>query len=274
MIIVVTATPMNTATPPPTLLPTATVPPSAPPTNTVPSPSPTTLQPTPTEGLMCPTAEVPTALPTATWTLTALITPTPTATPLIGPMVTALEIADAGGQFNISLGSDAQGRPIYSRSASAGFILFVEGRPGFTQLPVSAVTFNPKRGDPAAQPDLQVQIDRPLGNGSPQVCDNSSPVLGGVPSTAEADFSPQADITDALNDLGCRFRVYTESDFACTQDSGNNFVFRSPSSTIQFCTLISDALTFAAGDTIVSVRLRDIAGNAGPPAQIVVRVPE
>lgn len=283
VVIVVTATPLNTATPSPrsaTLTPTHTVlpEPSASPT---PSPLSPTISPTigtatrtPTEGMVCPTFEIPTPEPTATWTQTPLSTPTPTVTPLIGPVVTAIEIADAGGQFNLSVGSDARGRPVYSRSAGAGFILFVEGRPGFSQLPVSPVTFNPKRNDPGAPPDLQVQVDRALGDGSSQVCDNSSPVLGGVPSTAEGDFSPELAITDALNDFGCRFRVYTETDFACTQDSGNNFVFRSPSSTIQFCTLISDALTFPPGDTIVSARLRDIAGNAGPPAQIVVRVPE
>ncbi|GBD27385.1 hypothetical protein HRbin30_02732 [bacterium HR30] len=192
---------------------------------------------------------------------------------LTGPIVTAFGVADVGGQVNEPIGQDEAGRAIFSRTEEAGFILFVEGRPGRSQLPVSTVVFNPKRGDPLAQPDLQIQVNRALGDGSEVVCDATYPRVGGVPGTLLGMFDPIQSVTDALNDLGCRFRVFPEPDFACTQDRGANFVYRNPSSTVQFCALINDALTFPPGDTIVTVRLRDIGGNVGEPAQVVVRVP-
>lgn len=192
---------------------------------------------------------------------------------MIGPIVTAFGVADVGGQVNEPIGSDDSGRPIFSRTQEAGFILYVEGRPGRSQLPVATVVFNPKRGDPTAQPDLQIQVNRALGDGSEAVCDATYPRVGGVPGTLLGVFDTVASVTDALNDFGCRFRVFSEPDFACTQDGAANLVYRNPSSTIQFCTLINDALTFPPGDTIVTVRLRDIGGNVGEAAQVVVRVP-
>jgi len=111
-----------------------------------------------------------------------------------------------------------------------------------------------------------------LGDGSPAVCDGAYPTLGGVPATSEADFSPVQSISDALNDLSCRFRIFRETDFACTQDSSGNLIFRNPGSTLQFCTLVDHALRFSSGLTILSARFRDTDGNAGPTAQIAVRV--
>ncbi|MCX8073893.1 MAG: hypothetical protein N3C12_15870 [Candidatus Binatia bacterium] len=206
-------------------------------------------------------------------TATELPTATPTPTVLIGPIVTAIGVADLGGQVNQAIGVDAEGRPIFSRTEEAGFILFVEARPGRSQLPVGTVIFNPKRGDPTAQPDLQVQVNRALGDGSEAVCDATYPRVGGVPGTLLGMFDTVQSVTDALNDLGCRFRVFSEADFACTQDRGANLVYADSSSTVQFCILVNDALTFPPGDTIVTARLRDIGGNVGAPAQIVVRVP-
>jgi hypothetical protein len=210
---------------------------------------------------------------TPTGTNTPEPRPTPTPSISIGPIVTALGIADVGGQVNQPIGVDESGRPVFARSEEAGFILFVEGRPGRSQLPIGTVVFNPKRSDPAAQPDLQVQVSRALGDGSESVCDAAYPRVGGVPGTVVGLFDAVQFVTDALNDFGCRFRVFPEPDFACTQDSGANLVYQNPSSTVQFCTLINDALTFPPGDTIVTARLRDIGGNVGEPAQIVVRVP-
>jgi hypothetical protein len=188
-------------------------------------------------------------------------------------VVTALGVADLGGQPNVPIGTDPAGRPIYSRTSEAGFLLFVEGRPGLSQLPVGTVFFNPKRNDPQALPDLIVQVSRALGDGSEAVCDVTPPRIGGVPGTL-FDF-PIVDLTttDAVNDFACRFRVYTEPDFACTLDTGANLRFQNSSSTVQYCVLINDALTFPPGDTIVRVRLRDIGGNTGEAAEMVVRVP-
>jgi len=86
------------------------------------------------------------------------------------------------------------------------------------------------------------------------------------------DFNPVQSVSDALNDLACRFTVYSETDFACTQNDSGDFVFGNPSSTTQFCTLVNDTLTFAPGDTLLTVRLLDTGGNAGPAVGIVVRI--
>lgn len=171
------------------------------------------------------------------------------------------------------IGEDEAGRPIFSRTSEAGFLLYIEGRPGPSQLPVGTVLFNPKRNDAQALPDLIVQVSRALGDGSEEVCDITYPRIGGVPGTRAGELGLSPSVADAVNDLACRFRAFTETDFACTQDSGANLLFRSASSTVQYCILINDALTFPPGDTIVSARLRDIGGNVGGVSEIVVRVP-
>ena len=270
----------------PTLTPQATQTATAVPTVTPasspsasPSPSPLfTASPTPPASpSFSPTptwtaSPLPSASSTPTNTATPVPSVTPTATPLTGPIVSAFGIADASGTFNAPIDTDAMGRAVFVRNASAGFIIFVEGRPGPSQLPVGTDRFSSKSDDPTRQPDLQIESANNLGDGSPAVCDNSFPNLGGVPGVNPADFSPVQSISDALNDLGCRFRVYAETDFACTQDSSGNFLFGSAGSTVQFCTLVDDTLTFPTGDTVLTARLRDTAGNAGMASQIVVRI--
>jgi len=201
-----------------------------------------------------------------------LPTSTPTQTPLTGPIVSAFGIADGSGTFNTAISTDPQGRPIFVRQAPAGFIIYVEGRPGSGHLAVGSDRLASRPGDPTRQPDVQIESSNNLGNGSVEVCDNSFPNVGGVPGISPADFSAVQTVSDALNDMSCRFKVYGETDFACTQDSSGNFLFGSASSTIQFCTLVSDTLTFPIGDTVLTARLLDTAGNAGPSVQLVVRV--
>lgn len=250
--------------------PTATVTPTLPLTSASATPSQTpirTATSTPTE------FATPTRSLTPTHTPTLSPTPVPTLTPLTGPIITAMGIADVGGQPNAPIGEDAAGRPIFSRTSEAGFLLYIEGRPGPSQLPVGTVLFNPKRNDPQALPDLIVGVDRALGDGSEQVCDITYPSIGGVPGTLPSDIGVTPMAADAINDLACRFRAYTEPDFACTQDGNANLQFRSGSSTVQYCILINDALTFPPGDTIVRARLRDTGGNIGGWGELVVRVP-
>ena len=59
---------------------------------------------------------------------------------------------------------------------------------------------------------------------------------------------------------------------ACVLFSTGEFDFVSPQSTAQFCGFIPQILTFPPGDTVVTVRLRDVAGNVGAPAQLVIRI--
>ena len=94
-------------------------------------------------------------------------------------MVTAFGIADASGTFNSAIGTD----PIFVRHESAGFIIYVEGRPGLGGLPVGTDLLASRPGDATRQPDLQIESSHDLGNGSAEVCDNSFPNLGGVPGS-------------------------------------------------------------------------------------------
>jgi hypothetical protein len=258
-----TPTPPATATAAST--PTFTVPSTAAPTATVPPPTDTP-EPTITPELGTPTL-TPTLEPSATEPQ-----PTATPTPLIGPVVTAFGLADSTGTFNRSTGTDDSGRPIYPRVGGDDFIVYVEGRPGVSRLPVGTGLLSTQLDNPVGQPDVQMVSSRALGNGSSAVCDKAFPVLGGVPAVEPPDFGFVQTVSDALNDMSCRFRVFTESDFACTQDNSGTYIFGNGGSTVQFCALVSDSLTFPDGDTVLSVRLRDTAGQAGPPMQIVVRV--
>lgn len=143
------------------------------------------------------------------------------------------------------------------------------------------VVLNP---DPAGRPDLQIQADRPLGNGSTLVCDAApiqpppTPTItpGGVPainsSTTDAQY-----ITDALNDFGCRFEVRRLSDDACTQPTPgiSAFVNKIGGTVRQYCTheTLKLEMLFPYGDTLLTVRVRDGSGTLGDPKSIVVRVP-
>lgn len=266
-----TPTPRRTATSPansatPTLTPTAT------PNDTTPLPTPTdTAIATPTDVAPPATATL-TSSPEPTETPVPEPTATPTSTPLIGPIVTAFGTADSTGTFNQPIDTDPQGRPVYSRVGGDNFIIYVEGRPGVSRLPVAMNLLSTQAGNPMGQPDLQMVSSNDFGDGSSAVCDESFPTLGGVPAVDPPDFGFVQSVSDALNDLSCRFKVYQEADFACTQDGSGTFIYANGGSTIQFCTLVNDSLTLPTGDTVLSVRLRDTAARAGPTSQIVVRV--
>lgn len=251
-----TATTVATGTPTPE--PSAT--PTAPPTNT----------PPPTATPVTPTAIPATATHTPAPTETPTETPTPTRP--VGPLVSAFGLADTNGTFDEQAGTDPFGRPVFGRQTNSAFLIYVEGRPGTSGLPVATNLLSSVRDSPMGRPDLQILSNRDLGNGSVDVCDKSFPDAGGVPAVGGSDFALEQSVSDALNDLGCRFRVFAEPSFACTQDNNGNFLFESAGSTIQFCALVSEAIEFPAGDTVLTVRLRDTAGNVGPATEIVVRI--
>jgi hypothetical protein len=197
--------------------------------------------------------------------------PTATETPLLGPDVTRIGLADATGVPLLPTGIEA-GLSVYRVPFPSGFLVFLEGRPGVTGLPLGFLTTNRSPFDASVRSDLQIQVTRPLGDGSPASCDNSAPDLGGVPGIDPPDFSVAQEISDTLNDLSCRFSTFDESQFPCTQDGSSNFAFVTPNTTRQFCVLISNAIAFPAGDTTLTARLRDSGGNAGSPQSIIVRV--
>lgn len=154
---------------------------------------------------------------------------------------------------------------------------------------VGTSTFNYDPQDPTARPDLQVEVSQPLGNGSTAVCDDTPSNPGGVPAVNPPNFSFTQPISDAINDLGCRFVDgtgqpvgRTSSGDACTITAQGTFQFvctlaSSPgctvaTSTIQFCGPINQPLAFPTGDTLITVMLRDVAGNLSMPGQMIIRV--
>jgi len=206
-------------------------------------------------------------------TVTPTATPVvvPTATPLTGPVVTSFGIADGSGTVNESLTQDSENRPVFRVAAGDGFILFLEGRPGVSRMPIGTIRLNTD-GGATAQPDVQILSSTDLGSPTTAVCDGAFPIRGGVPAVVPPRFDAEPAVSNALNDLACRFKVFAETDFACTQNVRGNFVFADAGTVLQFCTLVNEALTFPPGDTVLSARLRDTEGHAGPPAEIVVRV--
>jgi hypothetical protein len=101
--------------------------------------------------------------------------------------------------------------------------------------------------------------------------------MGGIPGINPPNFSPDANptpgfISNALNDFACRFQALSPG-FACTYvDSSGGARTVNENATVQFCDTVANVAAFRPGDSIVTVQLRDTAGNIGPTAQIVVRV--
>jgi len=120
------------------------------------------------------------------------------------------------------------------------------------------------------RPDLQIQASRNLGNGSTAVCDTTQ---GGVPGIDPPRFDEgNPTITNALLDLACRFQALTANEPCTLLDPSREHKRVHPDASTQFCSPGSGRTTFPAGDTVVTVRLRDTTGEVGPPTQIVVRV--
>ena len=136
----------------------------------------------------------------------------------------------------------------------------------------SLVPFSPDN-----RPDLQVQSTRPLGNGSTIVCDKgaASQGGGGVPGIDPANFEPTNDLlTEAFVDFACRFATYPSSAPCTFTDASGFAALIDPAAQIQFCHFMATTESWPLGDSVLTVQLRDIDGNLGPPVQIVVKVGE
>jgi len=124
---------------------------------------------------------------------------------------------------------------------------------------------------------LQILSTRPLGNGSPEVCDNTLPDFGGVPAVPGENFAETEFITAAINDFACRFvdgqgnpRGRT-ADAACFRRPDGDFGFVNTNSQIQFCATIPRLMAFPPGDTLLTVRVRNLNGRTSLPARLIVR---
>lgn len=221
---------------------------------------------------------VPTFTPTVPPTRTVTRTRTPTIDLPVGPYITHFGLAKADGRSEEPAGMTQDGVPIYDRVVGSGFLIIVEGRRGKSNRPIGTNVFNSNPEVPEARPDLQIEVNRAIGNGSTLVCDRGplpdSPI-GGVPAVNPANFAVTQQISDRLNDFGCRFDFHISSDDACTKNDLGNFSFISPLTQTQFCSVpaVGVELLFPSGDTEVTVQLRDTGGNIGNQRKLIVRAP-
>lgn len=190
-----------------------------------------------------------------------------------GPEITYLGVARADG-FKIEPKSvDKDGTPVFDSAIGSGFMIVVEAKPGASGEDVGRRTFAHVANDPSVRPDLEIEADRDLGDGSPAVCDRRRPQIGGVPGVKPPSFAETQRISDALNDFACRFETFIESESSCTVDAGGDYAFIKKDTTTQFCMIVARAYGFPVGETVVTVRLRDTAGNPGPAKRMRIRRP-
>ncbi|MBX3027932.1 hypothetical protein KF840_23810 [bacterium] len=234
------------------------------------SPQPSTPPASPTATPPASPTETPPPTPTATPLDTA--TPTPSATPA-PPQLLFFGVARADDLVQAPDGVDEAGRPIYARAQGQGMTLVVEARRG--QVRLSNQAYDPVN----FAPGVEIIASRPLGDGSPAVCDYDPPLIGGIPAVEPLEFRDDPMVRDAIADLGCRFndgagaplgRVGNNN--ACTRDAGALFNFVDPLTELQYCLPIAKAWAFPVGDTIVAARVRDAGGSLSEVREIVIRV--
>jgi len=189
----------------------------------------------------------------------------------IGPIITHFGAARADGQ-PVPPAAIEKGIPTYLTQAGAGFILVVEAKPGLSGHEVARRVFAYAADDPSVRPDLEIISNRPLGDGSTAVCDRLRPNIGGIP--AAQSFAETPEITAAINDFSCRFETHNDNESACTVNQSGDFAFVNAETTQQFCMVVARAWAFPVGDTILTVRVRDVQGNPGPPKQLRIRRPK
>ena len=226
--------------------------------------------PVPTVPPHAPTP-VPTASPSAA---------SPAGTPVkaepgkpIGPVISFFGAVRADGTSVDPESVDSKGIPTYLSSGGSGFTLVVEAKPGLSGLEPARRLMAYEAGNPKSRPDLEIESNRDMGDGSPAVCDQMKPEIGGIPGIQPPSFAETQRISDAINDLSCRFETHVQPDDACTVEKNGDFAFMSKDSTTQYCMLVARAWGFPTGDTLLSVRVRDTQGNPGPVKQMRVRRP-
>lgn len=208
------------------------------------------------------------AAPTATATV-----PPATATPEL-PEITYFGMARADDAVLTLPLSDDAGRPIFVPVHGQGITIVLEARHGVR--PLGRTAYDPSGG----LRGVDFLVSRALGDGSPVVCDDVLPDIGGVPGIDPPVFSDDPTVVDAIDDLGCRVNDGTGAPIArglqsaCTRSKpSDEYAFVDPASELQYCLPIAEAWSFAVGDTIVAARVRDVSGVLSATREIVVRVP-
>lgn len=189
----------------------------------------------------------------------------------VGPLVTFAGIARADGRGVEADGKAADGTPIFRHPVGSGFMLVIEGKPGISKVENGRSIFRYSADDPTQRPDLEIEVTRPLGDGSLAVCDARRPTIGGVPGIDPPSFADTPQVSAAINDLSCRFETFIESNSSCTVNQYGDFEFLRKDTKVQFCMVVARSWQFPEGDTLVSVRLRDTDGNPGPVSRFILR---
>jgi hypothetical protein len=145
---------------------------------------------------------------------------------VVGPVITWAGLARADGYKINPSGKNAQGYPIFNNAVGSGFMIVVEAKPGISNLEVGRSIFRHDENDATARPDLEIEVNRPLGDGSPDVCDARKPKIGGVPAINPPSFDETPKVSAALNDMSCRFETFIESNASCTVDASGDFSYR------------------------------------------------
>ncbi|MFQ5668598.1 MAG: hypothetical protein ACE5I7_19505 [Candidatus Binatia bacterium] len=182
----------------------------------------------------------------------------------IGPIVTFFGAARADGSSVEPERVDAKGIPTYLSHVGSGFMLVVEVKPGESGYEPGRRVFAYVPDDPSVRPDLEIETNRDMGDGSRVVCDRRRPNIGGIPAINPPSFAERKPISDAINDFSCRFETFTESESACTLNQYGDYSFVKKDSTTQFCMIVARAYLFPVGKTLLSVRVRDSEGHPGP----------
>ena len=189
----------------------------------------------------------------------------------VGPVISYAGIARADGHKIEPEGKATGGLQIFQHPVGSGFMIVVEGKPGIGNIEVGRSTYRYNAEDPKERPDLEIQVNRPLGDGSTEVCDARRPKIGGISAVNPSSFDETPQVSAALNDFSCRFETFIESPGACTVNQFGDFEFLGKDTDVQFCMVVARSWQFPDGDTIVSVRLRDTDGNPGPVERFVLR---
>jgi hypothetical protein len=122
-------------------------------------------------------------------------------------------------------------------------------------------------------------VSQDIGDGSSLICDaGPAPTpIGGVPGITDSTqfgppFGSSQEVTDAMQDMECRFSYQKSTDVACTHNQFGDYSFLGNGTVSQFCFQVPSSAMFHDNETVVAVQLRDSVGNLGPRQDIVVRV--
>jgi hypothetical protein len=197
-----------------------------------------------------------------------------------GPQVLYFGIATADNRVLPSTGMLPDGTPIFDFPNNFGFIIVVEARSGTSRAQPAKCGIIGSDGSlgpqcPSGRSAVELLFSRPLGNGSPAVCDEAPPNPGGVPAVPSLTFDTTQMVTDAINDIGCRMDSHATSATACTFDALGNFSYVNSLTTLQYCSspVVGNEVAFPSGITMVKVQVQDTASNVGNQVEIAIRVP-